>query len=93
MSNDHSTGAVPVVDQLRKAAVRYVVREAHEVTPTVGAVLDHLASILHSWRLSPIVTIQAGPAVRLEPALVVVPIDSSENARLSRRLGHLVCPI
>lgn len=28
-----------------------------------------------------------------EPALVVVPIDYSENMKLSRRLGHLVCPI
>ncbi len=28
-----------------------------------------------------------------EPALVVVPIDYSENVKLSERLGHLVCPI
>ena len=28
-----------------------------------------------------------------EPALVVVPIDYSENVKLSKRLGNLVCPI
>jgi acetolactate synthase-1/2/3 large subunit len=27
------------------------------------------------------------------PALVVVPIDYSENIKLSKRLGNLVCPI
>jgi acetolactate synthase-1/2/3 large subunit len=28
-----------------------------------------------------------------EPALVVVPIDYSENVKLSKRLGNIVCPI
>ena len=28
-----------------------------------------------------------------KPALVIVPIDYSENAKLTKRLGELVCPI
>jgi acetolactate synthase-1/2/3 large subunit len=28
-----------------------------------------------------------------DPALVVVPIDYSENVKLTKRLGNIVCPI